>query len=346
MNILTVLGARPQFIKAAAVSQVFLAEGIEEDILHTGQHFDDEMDRVFFDELEIPHPIKNLSAGGGHHGAQTAKMMIGIESFILDSKKKYDRVLVYGDTNSTLAAALVSAKLQIPLAHVEAGLRSHNLAMPEEINRKLTDHVSQFLFCPSDQAVQNLKSEGITDAVYLSGDVMLDALNRFKPKAIQRSLPGELHEEGYYLFTVHRPYNTDQASRLGEILCAIGELPYRVFWPVHPRLKSKLHAFEIPKNVLLSNPVGYLDTLNLLSKSIALITDSGGMQKEAYWMQKNCVTLRSETEWTETLERGWNQLVVNDYKTNIPRALQSKPGEWMPKYGNGQAAKLIAETLK
>ncbi len=339
--ILTVIGARPQFIKAAPVSQAMRAAGMEETVLHTGQHFDYEMDRVFFEELKMPYPALNLQAGGRSHGVQTAQMLKGVEDAIGNIKP--DAVLIYGDTNSTLAAALAAAKMHVPVAHVEAGLRSYNMRMPEEVNRRLTDHVSSYLFCPSKAAVDNLKKEGITDGAYVVGDVMLDAFQLFQAEAVKRSLPRHV-EESYYLFTVHRPSNVDDLQRLTAIVSELKTIGDMVVWPIHPRVKNILKKIELPKNVQLLSPQSYLSNIRLLMGAKALITDSGGMQKEAYWAKTPCVTIREETEWVETLENDWNRLVVEP--SDLLNALQQNPGEWKPLYGDGHAADRIVRVLK
>lgn len=338
--ILTVIGARPQFIKAAPVSQALRAAGLKEVVLHTGQHFDHEMDRVFFDELGMSYPTHNLHAGGQTHASQTAHMLKGVEEAITELKPSL--VLVYGDTNSTLAAALAAAKMHVPIAHVEAGLRSYNMRMPEEINRRLTDHVSTYLFCPSDAAANNLQREGITKGVYVVGDVMLDAFHLFRPMAEKRTLPEQLIEP-YYLFTLHRPSNTDDAERLPSIVSALASVNGTVVWPVHPRVKEALTRIDIPQNVRLLSPQPYLSNMRLLMSAKALITDSGGMQKEAYWAKTPCITLREETEWTETLENGWNQLVVDPSDLTI--AINNTPTSWKPLYGDGQASDRIVNIL-
>jgi UDP-N-acetylglucosamine 2-epimerase len=340
--ILTVLGARPQFIKAAAVSRALQSAGIDEIVLHTGQHFDHEMDRIFFDELDMPYPRYNLNAGGGSHAVQTAKMLEGIERVMLDLKP--DKMLVYGDTNSTLAAALAAAKLSVPIAHVEAGLRSYNMNMPEEVNRKLTDHASRYLFCPSNDAADNLKQEGIIEGVHVVGDVMLDAFQLFRSSYKAKPLPEGLTEGDFMLFTLHRPSNTDDQSRLSSIITALGSLDLPVVWPVHPRVKQALDVLGIPGNVRLLPAQSYLSMMRLLAAAYGLITDSGGMQKEAYWAKTKCITLRDETEWVETLKNGWNQLVTSPER--LKHVIDTVPGEWLPLYGDGNASIRIADVLK
>ena len=347
-TILTVVGARPQFIKAAPVSRA-LASSFREVLVHTGQHYDYGMSDVFFEEMEMRPPDFHLGAGGGTHGEQTGKMLIEIEK-ILQSVKP-DCVLVYGDTNSTLAGALAAAKTQIPLAHVEAGLRSYNRSMPEEINRVLTDHVSSLLFCPTDAAVANLAKEGITRGVHRVGDVMYDALLHNLAMARKRStILQSLHLErgAYALATVHRAANTDDPARLVAILKALGSLSTRVIFPVHPRTRKLIleMSFVVSENVLVTEPVGHFDVLVLQESADCILTDSGGMQKEAYLLGVRCITLREETEWVETVEAGWNRLTGVD-----PDDIRDAFENWQPAgerpalYGNGNAAGEICEIL-
>lgn len=316
MRFVTVIGARPQFVKAAAVSRVLRLQASEV-LVHTGQHYDENMSQVFFDELEIPRPDYNLDVGSGGHGAQTGAMLAKIEEVLLAEKP--DRMLVYGDTNSTLAGALAAAKLHIPVAHVEAGLRSFNRLMPEEINRLLTDHIADQLFCPSETAVANLAAEGVVAGVHRVGDVMYEALLHAVAVAERRSgilpklrlVPGE-----YALATIHRAENTDDPQRLGRLMAALREISGRmpVLFPVHPRTRGKLQALALSPDVAgggdlrLLDPVGYLDMVRLEAGAAVILTDSGGIQKEAYWLRVPCVTLREETEWVETVQQGWNVL--------------------------------------
>lgn len=348
LKVLTVVGARPQFIKAAPVSRV-LREQHQEVLVHTGQHYDATLSAVFFDELNIPRPDYNLGVGSGPHGAQTGAMLVGIEKVLLEEQP--DAVLVYGDTNSTLAGALAAAKLYIPVAHIEAGLRSFNRRMPEEINRVLTDHVARWLFCPTQTAVKNLSAEGVTAGVWNVGDVMVDALNQHLPLARSRSdVLARLGLEAgdYYLMTLHRPINTDDPARLGGILRAVGELDRTVVFPIHPRTAHALEATALaaPPRVRLIPPVGYLDMLVLESSACRILTDSGGVQKEAYLLGVPCVTLREETEWVETVEAGWNQLVGAD-----PAAIQAAVNRLPPcsprpmLFGDGEASRRIVRIL-
>lgn len=313
MKVVTVIGARPQFIKAAAVSRILRKE-CDEILVHTGQHYDANLSDVFFEELEIPKPDYNLGIGSGSHGAQTGRMLEAIEQVLL--KEKPDWVLVYGDTNSTLAGALAAAKLHIPVAHVEAGLRSFNRKMPEEINRVLTDHVSDLLFAPTKTAVKNLRQEGISeDRIHLVGDVMYDAALYYGEKARLESRVLEklgLKPKEYILATVHRAENTNDPSRLRAIaegFCEVSK-EFLVVFPAHPRTCKALERYglleEIKTRLMLIEPIGYLDMVMLEQSARLITTDSGGVQKEAFFYSVPCVTLRTETEWVELVELGWN----------------------------------------
>ena len=348
-TILTVVGARPQFIKAAPVSRA-LAGSFHEVLVHTGQHYDHGMSDVFFEEMEMRPPDFHLGAGGGTHAEQTGKMLIEIEK-ILDSVKP-GYVLVYGDTNSTLAGALAAAKLHVPVAHVEAGLRSYNRLMPEEINRVLTDHISSLLFCPTDAAIENLAKEGITRGVERVGDVMYDALLHNLALARKRStilLSLGLERGMYALATVHRAANTDDPARMKAILEALGSLSSPVVFPVHPRTRKMVRelGLSVSDNVRLIEPVGHFDVLILQENADCILTDSGGMQKEAYLLGVRCITLREETEWVETVQAGWNRLAGVDGIV-IREAFES----WHPAgarpalYGDGNAAGEICQILE
>ena len=351
MKIFTVVGARPQFIKAWPVSAALRDRGCEEFLLHTGQHYDDAMSQRFFTELELRAPDVNLNVGSASHGEQTGRMLAGIEQHLLAQKP--DWLLVYGDTNSTLAGALAAAKLGIPVAHVEAGLRSFNRNMPEEINRVLTDHVARRLFCPSQQAIDNLAREAITAGVTQVGDVMLDALLHFAPLARTRSTLLTrlgLAPRGYYLATIHRAENTDDPSRLNALLDTLARLDRPVIVPMHPRTRAALDGATPESSagaLRIVEPLGYLDMLAITEKADAVLTDSGGLQKEAYWLGVRCITLRDETEWTETLAGSWNQ-ITGATEARIRAAVAQRPdGERRPLYGNGQAAKeIVSELLK
>ena len=344
------VGARPQFVKAAVMSGSLRANH-SEILIHTGQHYDHGMSAVFFDELGIPPPDHDLGVGSGSHGAQTGAMLEGIERILIEEKP--DVVMVYGDTNSTLAGALAAAKLHLRVAHVEAGLRSFNRRMPEEINRVLTDHLSDLLFCPSDVARGNLAAEGVTSGVHVVGDIMVDAIRIFGERA--RGQTGLLEElgvkpGGYFLATVHRAENTDDANRLAAILEAFRRLPLPVVFPVHPRTEHRLRDLALAEGerVMLIEPVGYLEMLMLESQAEAILTDSGGVQKEAYCLGTPCVTLREETEWIETVESGWNRLCGVDPESILAAVTSLPPRELArpPVYGDGHAADRIIAALE
>jgi UDP-N-acetylglucosamine 2-epimerase len=348
MKIVSIVGARPQFIKAAAVSRALRVHH-QEYLVHTGQHYDERMSAVFFEELDIPAPKINLEVGSGLHGAQTAAMLSGIEQVLLAQKP--DWVLVYGDTNSTLAGALAAAKLHIPAAHVEAGLRSFNRNMPEEVNRIVADHTAQLLLCPSQAAMDNLAREGIQVGARLVGDVMADALIFAVECARTRTdilTTLNLHELEYYLATVHRAENTDDPARLGAILHALDEIEAPVIFPVHPRTQAAMERFALrPRRVRLIAPLGYLDMARLESAAHMILTDSGGVQKEAYWLGVPCVTLREETEWVETVALGWNRLAGAD-KARILDAARDfpMPGERPQLYGDGRSSERCVAALE
>lgn len=317
MKVVSIVGARPQFIKLAPLSVELRKREIFEIILHTGQHYDDNMNKVFFEELEISEPDYNLGIGSGLHGEQTGRMLIGIEEVLL--KEKPNLVIVYGDTNSTLAGSLAASKLHIPLAHVEAGLRSFNKKMPEEINRIVADHLSDILFCPTETAIENLKKEGIDKNVYLVGDLMFDALMHFEKISQLKSKILEklnLTPKSYLLLTIHRAENTDNRERLENIFESLREIDKVIVFPVHPRTRDRLEKYGLfsllGKNIEVIDPVGYLDMLMLEKNAYAIVTDSGGVQKEAFWLKVPCITLRDETEWVETVDLGWNTLVGAD----------------------------------
>ncbi len=348
-KILSIVGARPQFIKAAPVSRE-LRRSHREVLLHTGQHYDERMSELFFRQLQIPEPDYNLGVGSASHGAQTGSMLIGIEKVMLDENP--DWVMVYGDTNSTLAGALAAAKLHIPLAHVEAGLRSYNKSMPEEVNRLLTDHVSDLSLCPTQTAVRNLARESIVEGVHLVGDVMYDAF--LQNLRVARGQTRVLDELGlapgsFLLVTVHRAENTDDRGRLRSILRGLEAGGVQVIFPVHPRTRAALQALEWPgaSNIRLIDPVGYLEMLALEEAASMILTDSGGVQKEAYFLGTPCVTLRDRTEWTETVESGWNVLVGTE-ACAIAEAIRGfRPGGSPPPvFGDGAAAERIARVLE
>jgi UDP-N-acetylglucosamine 2-epimerase len=360
-KVVTVVGARPQFIKAAPVSRALLAARHSEILVHTGQHYDANMSAIFFDELGLAPPAHNLGIGSGTHGAQTGAMLEGIEQVLADERP--DWVLIYGDTNSTLAGALAAAKLHVRVAHVEAGLRSFNRRMPEEINRVVADHLSDLLLVPSQTAVDNLSAEGIARGVHIVGDVMADALalaaerSRDRPDMLAQL---GIADRGYLLATIHRAENTDSLPRLKSILAALDGLNEPVVFPVHPRTRKILETIH-PKyaagtslrrsgtgdgNLKLIEPVGYLDMVGLERSARMILTDSGGIQKEAYWLRVPCVTLRDETEWVETVQAGWNIIAAAD-SARIVQAVRAfkPPAEHPPLYGDGHAAERIAALL-
>lgn len=342
------VGARPQFIKAAPVSRILRLKH-DEFLLHTGQHYDDAMSDLFFRQLEIPAPDRNLEVGSGHHGAQTGAMLAGIET--ASQEYRPDWILVYGDTNSTLAGALAGAKLHVPVVHVEAGLRSYDRRMPEEINRVVADHVSTLLLCPTDLAVGNLAREGITTGVRMVGDVMYDAFkqNLERARGVSTILSDlGLEAGGYHLLTVHRAENVDQPERLEEILRGVAASGRPTIFPAHPRTKAALQAGGVAPgaNTRVIDPVGYLEMLVLEEGAEAVVTDSGGVQKEAYFAGRPCVTLRDTTEWTETVAAGWNVLVGTD-----PGAIAEAMGSFRPAadrpalFGDGHAAEKVVAAI-
>ncbi len=346
MRVCTIIGARPQFVKAAVVSQALRRRGIEEDLLHTGQHYDAAMSDIFFQQLGLPPVAANLGAGSATHARQTAAIMTGLDDW-LRQRDRYDWVIVFGDTNSTLAGALVASKLHIPIAHVEAGLRSFDHRMPEEVNRVVTDQISDLLFCPTDTAIENLRREGVAGRLVASGDVMRDAVTVFLSNARGVELPEPLARvctDDFALATVHRAHNTDDPNRLAGILEGFSRAQLPVLFLVHPRTRIALRGMSIPDNVVLSEPVGYLHTLRLLDSAVYLMTDSGGMQKEAYWLSTPCITLRDETEWTETLTNGWNQLAGTDPEC-IATSAQRLPPPDAPQVPIGEVDGLASDVV-
>ena len=355
MKLITVIGARPQFVKAAAVSRAFRAfPSIEEKIVHTGQHFDVNMSDIFFEEMDIPRPHFNLEINSLSHGAMTGRMLERIEEVLLAERP--DALLVYGDTNSTLAGALAARKLHIPVMHVEAGLRSHNNAMPEETNRILTDRISDVLFCPTETAVANLRREGFEHfgcSILQVGDVMEDAALYYAPKATERSnILKSLHLEGrdFVLCTLHRAENTDDPARFSAIVEALNETARQmpVVLPLHPRTQKLLEKNGLRLDAITVPPVGYFDMLSLLKNARVVMTDSGGLQKEAYFFGKFCLTLRDDTEWMELVDGGFNFLVGAD-KNLILNTLEVVLSEKFPDkkdfFGGGKAAERIAEVV-
>ena len=357
-KIISIVGARPQFIKAASVSRNFQSlQGIEEKIIHTGQHYDDNMSRIFFRELKIPEPAYNLGVGSSHHGAQTGRMLAGIEEILM--RERPDHVVVFGDTNSTLAGALAAVKLHIPISHVEAGLRSYNRQMPEEINRILTDHAADLLFTPTETASANLLREGLArEKIFLVGDVMYDAAIFYeKIAARQSNIIGKLNlqEKGYILSTVHRAENTDSRENLTGIFESLMDLAreHTVVMPLHPRTVQAMTREKIwdaaSSSINIIEPVGYLDMIMLEKNARLIATDSGGIQKEAYFHRVPCITFRDETEWLELVEKGFN-VIVGTKPANIMASvnmLLQKELDWrMPLYGNGAACGLIADNIR
>lgn len=355
---LTVVGARPQFVKAAMVSRAIKTHNdsaptlrLNEEILHTGQHYDQNMSDIFFTEMGIPEPAVNLAVGSGRHGETTGAMLAGIETEIL--ARKPDLILVYGDTNSTLAAALAAAKLHVPVAHVEAGLRSFNRQMPEEINRVLTDHLAALLFCPTQQAVEHLASEGITVGVSQVGDVMYDAALLFAKIADEKSTilsDLDLASQSYFLATVHRAENTDEVEILTEILQGLSDLAQdqTIIFPCHPRTRACIERCgltEIAAKLRMIEPVSFLDMIALEKQARLILTDSGGVQKEACFHSVPCVTLRNETEWVETVSAGWNTLVGHDRVAIVNAARTATPGTAIDAYGQGESAGEIVNSI-
>lgn len=363
LEIMTIVGARPQFIKAAVLSRLIRSEQykekIHETIIHTGQHYDENMSDVFFREMEIPEPDFNLAIGSGNHGFVTGQMLAGIEKLIIE--RKPDVVLVYGDTNSTIAGALAASKLHVPVAHVEAGLRSYMMIMPEEQNRRLTDHLATWLFCPTETAITNLNREGIVNkelekptadnkAVFLSGDIMYDASLYYRKKALVlgseklSKLPKK-----FALLTIHRAENTDNLERLSAIISALNSYTDIEFvFPVHPRTKKIISqtGLELNSHIHQIEPVGYFEMLALENACDYLVTDSGGVQKEAYFFNKPCITLRDTTEWVELVTHGWNTLVGSDeLKIRASLEVMPKYGNSTQLYGDGNSADHIASTL-
>lgn len=345
MRVVSIVGARPQFIKVAPVSRR-LREVAEDLLVHTGQHYDRNMSDVFFDELDIPPPDLNLEVGSGSHGVQTARMLEGIEEVLLQHRP--DWTIVYGDTNSTLAGALAAAKLGIRVAHVEAGLRSGNRAMPEEINRIVTDHVANLLLCPTSGAVEHLAREGIAQGVRLVGDVMVDMLRSVQPKLGAEHLPSMGVNSPYYAATLHRAENVDSPQNLGRALALMAAIPGEVIIPVHPRTRTSMDRFGLswPNNVLPVDPLGYVPMLTLVNHAKAVFTDSGGLQKESVLLGTRCITLRQETEWPETLEGGWNYLVGLDADKMLGALSRDLTSDGVSGFGDGRAAdRIVAELL-
>jgi UDP-GlcNAc3NAcA epimerase len=353
MKIISIVGTRPQFIKLAPLNQALIDDHSLEfihKIIHTGQHSDNEMSNLFFEQLEIPEPEYNLEISGGNHGSQTGKMLIGLEEVII--KEKPDLVIVFGDTNSTLAGSLVVAKLSIKSVHIEAGLRSFNKSMPEEINRIVTDHISDILFAPTNTAMKNLKTEGLVKKAFLTGDIIVDSLARNILKAKQLSNIIEilkLESGKYYLVTLHRPYTVDNPNNLSLILNKLSSLENEIVFPVHPRTRLIIenNNLDISSNIKLIKPVSYLDFLNLEQSAKKIITDSGGIQKEAYILKKPCITIRPETEWIETVEEGWNILIQPNDLDFCDRVVNFNPvSKQKDVFGSDVALKMVSQLKK
>ncbi len=345
MKLATIVGARPQFIKAAVISRLIKNRSeINEVLIHTGQHYDKNMSDIFFEELEIPKPNYNLGVGSGNHGAQTAKMLQQIEAVLLIEKPDY--VLVYGDTNSTIAGSLAASKLHIPIAHVEAGLRSFNRNMPEEINRIATDHISDLLFAPTQNAMNLLEKEGLKERSFLTGDIMYDSVMFYREKAMQQKFNSTLDKKDFYLATIHRQENTDDIKRLQQLFTAFSNLDKPILIPLHPRTRVLLSQLSYSDNVKIIEPMGYLELLQTLSKASKVLTDSGGLQKEAFFMDKPCLTLREETEWIETLTDGWNYLVGANPQLILDKIKQPVPLKKGNHFGDGKAGDKILNLLK
>ena len=351
-KIITIVGARPQFVKAATLSRQFQLLGVEELIIHTGQHFDANMSEVFFEEMEIPKPVYQLDIHGLTHGAMTGRMLEGIEEILL--KEKPDGVMVYGDTNSTLAGALAASKLHIPLIHVEAGLRSFNMKMPEEINRILTDRISNVLFCPTDTAVNNLKREGFENfpiQIIKNGDVMQDAAIYYAARAEEKSdIMKQIQLPVFVLGTIHRQENTDSPENLRNIISGLNEINRQtpVVVPIHPRTRNILALQNIVPEFKLIDPVGYFDMIMLLKNCELVITDSGGVQKEAFFFGKHCITLREQTEWVELVENGFNILTGSNPEKlkDAFEFFKTKKSDFsIDLYGKGMAAEKAAKEI-
>ena len=355
MRVVSVVGARPQFIKAWPVSRALARAGIEEFLVHSGQHYDDRMSQVFFDELALAAPARHLGVGSGTHAEQTGRTLVALEPVLLELRP--DVVIVFGDTNTTLGGALAATKLGFPVAHVEAGLRSFRRDMPEEVNRLVADHCADLLFCPTQTAVDNLSREGVHRGVHFTGDVMYDAVLHFGSMARERSRVLErleLARGDYFLATIHRASSTDHPETLAGLMRALVLLDAAVVFPVHPRTQARLR--EQPallqalrrSRVRLIDPAGYLDMLMLEQSARAVLTDSGGVQKEAYFLRVPCVTLRDETEWVETVDAGWNTLAGSDPLAIVEAALKAAPAGSpdVNPFGDGRAAEHIAAALR
>ena len=347
MKIASIVGARPQFVKAAVIHRAIQKVGsIKEVIIHSGQHYDNNLSDIFFKELQIPKPDYNLEVGSGSHGYQTGLMLQRFEDVLI--KENPDYCIVYGDTNSTIAAALAAVKLHIPCAHIEAGLRSFNRKMPEEINRIATDHISDLLFAPTPNAVRLLEKEGLQKKTINSGDVMYDSI-LFYSNLIEDRFDSQYNfDNSYILSTLHRPENTDNEKNLRDIFEAFSQINFDIILPLHPRTKKQINHFDInvPQNVKILKPISYLEMIFLIKNSFKVLTDSGGLQKEAYFLKKPCVTLREQTEWVETLDNNWNFIVGTDVDKIIKCVNSSPTGEYKHHFGDGNAGDFIINTLQ
>jgi UDP-GlcNAc3NAcA epimerase len=350
LKTLTVVGARPEFVQTAPLArEIARRDGITGGLIHTGQHYDYEMSELFFSQLELPEPLYHLGVGSGSHGVQTGAMLAALDRVYLDERP--DIVITHGDTNSTLAAALSAAKLGITVAHVEAGLRSWNRVMPEELNRVVADHLADLLFCPGEAAAANLRGEGITDGVHIVGDLMLDSLN-WTMKSVDAEATLDRHglRPGEYFFaTIHRAENTDDPARLAAILEGLGRVgrDHTVVLPAHPRTRPRIRDLGVPAGVRLIDPVGHPEAMAFVQNARVVLTDSGGLQKEVYWLGTPCVTMRTETEWVETVATGWNRLADAD-PTAIELAVKAALADNPPHpelYGDGNAAGHIVDHL-
>jgi UDP-N-acetylglucosamine 2-epimerase (non-hydrolysing) len=353
MKVLSLIGARPQFIKEAILQEQFEINGIQEIVVHSGQHYDYNMSDAFFKVLKMRKPDYNLNVGSGSHAVVTGKIMIAFEEVVM--KEKPDIIIVYGDTNTTVAGALVGAKLKIPVAHVEAGIRQEPKDMPEEINRILTDHVSTYLFCPSELAVKNLEKENITNGIYFVGDIMYDLFLKMKPHFDYTILQKyNLMENEYVICTIHRDFNTDDPNKLQSILKGISHIAssIKIIFPMHPRTQKRITEFgfeSLLKNIIIIEPLDYLKMMGLLQKSFMVITDSGGLQKEAYFARKRAIVVMPDTGWKELVNIGWNKLVPPDslftnYKSIVFE--RSKKFENHNVYGDGRSGEKIIEIFK
>ncbi|MGH2945529.1 MAG: non-hydrolyzing UDP-N-acetylglucosamine 2-epimerase [Solirubrobacteraceae bacterium] len=348
MRVVTVIGNRPQFVKAAAVSERLRAKA-HEVLVHTGQHYDDELSRVFFEELALPRPDHHLDLGGGTNTAQTARMLAALEPLVAGERP--DAVLVYGDTNSTLAGALAGAQAGVPVAHVEAGMRSYDRTMPEELNRVLADHAASLLLCSSERAADTLRGERVAGEIVVVGDVMVDVAHMLAPRARTEVLEAYgVQPGGYLLATAHRAGNVDDPARLGRLVELLLAVPGPVVLPLHPRTRGRLEAAgllgRLDGAVRVTPPLGYLEFTALLLHARAALTDSGGVQKEAYLAGVPCLTLRAETEWTETVDAGWNVLVDLDAEAAVAALERPRPAERPPLYGDGRAGERVVEALR